>query len=162
MMLWRRAHNYTHILNFIRLHNYLTNYFCLELMLASRGPASKWSHLGSNSTTLWPLPQHGGSGQDWPISGDRTSWDSQATTGDCDGPQTRTSGDWQQAADSTLGRTTDGSTDGVATEGVACRGGLSEEPHILGNGARGQARTGVKCVGRPTLSWKDHQQKMEG
>ena len=71
-------------------------------------------------------------------------------------------GDWQQAADSTLGRTTDGSTDGVATEGVACRGGLSEEPHILGNGARGQARTGVKCVGRPTLSWKDHQQKMEG
>ena len=69
MMLWRRAHNYTHILNFIRLHNYLTNYFCLELMLASRGPASKWSHLGSNSTTLWPLSQHGGSGQDWPILG---------------------------------------------------------------------------------------------
>ena len=62
----------------------------------------------------------------------------------------------------TLGRTTDGSTDGVATEGVARWGGQSEEPHILGNGARGQARTGVKCVGRPTLSWKDHQQKMEG
>ena len=97
-----------------------------------------------------------------PFWGIWTSWDSQATTGDCDGPQTRTSGEWQQAADTHVGEN-DRRLHGWCGYGWSgMQGRLEQEPDILGNGARGQARTGVKCVGRPTLSWKDHQQKMEG
>ena len=119
-------------------------------MVTKKGATWAWLNPFTN---LWPLSQHGGSGQDWGyFGGHGCRGTPKQPLGGATGRRHARRGEWQQAADTHVGEN-DRRLHGWCGYGWSgMQGRPEQEPYLLGTERpRGQERTGVKGAGRPTL-----------